>query len=97
MLQFTDKKRIIYPFDVAQKFAKQFGVEMRLSSNEVYSSHVFQCDVSGIDETGGVFVIPDDQFKMYNNGQVDLGDHNKDKSGELAMPVCFKIIKKELN
>ena len=80
-----------------RNLAKQYGVEMRLSSNEVYSSHVFHCDVSGIDETGGVFVIPDDQFKMYNKGQVELGDHNKDKSGEFAMPVCFKIIKKELN
>ena len=77
--------------------AKQYGVEMRLSSYEVYSSHVFHCDVSGIDEVGGVFVIPDDQFKVYNKGQVELGDHNKDKSGELNMPVSFKIIKKKLN
>ena len=81
--------------------AKKYRVEMRLSSYDVSSSHTFNCDVSSMDEIGKaaeskMFIIPDSQFKIHNRGHVELGDHNKDKNGELTMPVTFKITKKKL-
>ena len=81
--------------------AKQYRAEMRLSSYDVDANHIFNCNVSPIDDIASaaliVFVITDDQFKIYNKGHAELGDHNKDKNGELTMPVTFKIIKKKLN
>ena len=60
---------------------------------------MYKCNVSSLDETpnSSLFFINDDQFKIYNKGHVELGDHNKDKNGELTMPVTFKIMKKKLN
>ena len=85
-----------------KNMAKQYRVEMRLSSYDVSSSHTFNCDIFSIDDIekpsdSKVFIINNDQFKIYNKGHVELGDHNKDKNGELTMPVTFKITKKKLN
>ena len=84
-----------------KNMAKQYRVEMRLSSYDISSSHTFNCDVSPIDDIGRaidskMFIIHDYQLKIYNKGHLELGYHNKDKNGELTMPVTFKIMKKKL-
>ena len=85
-----------------ENVAKKYRVEMRLSSYDVSSSYIFNCDAFSVDEIGRrcsskTFVVNDDQFKIYNKDRVELGDHNKDKNGELSVPVTFKITKKRLN
>ena len=85
-----------------ENVSKKYRVEMRLSSYDVDSSHIFNCDPISFDEIGmkcrsKIFVVSDEQFKIYNKGRAELGDHNRDKNGELTTPVSFKIIKKKLN
>ena len=85
-----------------ENVAKKYRVEMRLSCYDVSSSYIFNGGVFSVDEIGRgcsskTFVVNDDQFKIYNKDRVELGDHNKDKNGELTMPVTFKITKKKLN
>ena len=36
-------------------------------------------------------------FATFNHGCEYFGDHNKDKNGEIVVPVLYKIIKKELD
>ena len=43
-----------------------------------------------------MFGISDDQFKFYNKGHIRLGDHNKDKNGELMLPVSVEVKIKKL-
>ena len=75
--------------------------EVRLSSYDVDTSNIFNGNVSCLDdwEEGDASKechITDEQFKFYNKGHIELGEHNKDKNGELIIPVTVKI-KKKLN
>ena len=82
--------------------AKKFRAEMRLSSYDVDTSLIFNCNVFCLDdwkeqEASKVFCITDEQFKIYNKGHIELGNHNMDKNGELTMPVTIDIKMKKLN
>ena len=85
-----------------ERVANKYRVEMRISSYDEDTSLVYNCNVTSLDEVGQIprskkFYINDDQFKIYNKGLAELGDHNKDKNGELTMPVTIEINKKKLN
>ena len=43
------------------------------------------------------FTIAKKKYKLFNKGFEYFGDHNKDKNGEVVIPMMVKIIKKELN
>ena len=85
-----------------KKVAKKFRAEMRLSSHDGNTSLNFNCDVKCLDDRrelddSKMFCICDKQFKMYNKGHIELGYHNKDKNGELMMPVTVEVKMKKLN
>ena len=42
-------------------------------------------------------MIDKKRFMLFNKGFDYFGDHNKDKNGEIVIPIMVKIIKKELN
>ena len=82
--------------------AKKFRAEIRLSSHDMNSSHIFNCDVYCLDDwkmfdASKQFRITDEEFKIYNKGHTELGDHNKDKNGELMLPVTVDVKMKKLN
>ena len=82
--------------------AKKFRAEMRLSSYDGDTSTIFNCSVFCLDDwekddTSKEFRIMDDQFKICNKGHILLGDHNKDKNGELMLPVTVEVKMKKLN
>ena len=41
--------------------------------------------------------IPKKKFAIFNKGYQFFGDHNRDKNGEITVPIMATIIKKELN
>ena len=82
--------------------AKKFRAEMRLSSYDGDASLNFNCNVKCLDnfrrsDASKEFRIDDGQFKICNKGHIELGDHNKDKNGELMMPVIVEVKMKKLN
>ena len=82
--------------------AKKFRAEMRLSSHNGDTSLVFNCNVYCLDDwkdrdASKEFRIDEDQFKISNKGYIELGDHNKDKNGEMMMPVTVEVKMKKLN
>ena len=85
-----------------ENVAKKFRAEMRLSSYDGDASSIFNCNVYCLDNwpkfyASKVFCILDAQFRIYNKGRIELGDHNKDKNGELTMPVTVEVKMKNLN
>ena len=75
---------------------------MRLSSHDVDTSIIFNGNVYCLDDweefdASKLFCITDDQFKLYNKGHIELGDHNKGKNGELTLPVTVEVKMKKLN
>ena len=85
-----------------KNIAKKFRAEMRLSSHDVDTSLIFHCNVHCLDDrnefdASKMFRIMDDDFKIYNKGHIKLGDHNKDKNGELTMPITVEVKMKKLN
>ena len=81
--------------------SNKFRVEMRLSSNDVGTSHIFYGNVYSLDEkyfdASKVFSINNEQFKLHNKGDHAIGNHNKDENGELVLPITIKVEKKKRN
>ena len=82
--------------------AKRYRVEMRLTSNEeeftnTHHGPVFSADVKDPCSHKESYWIPKEKFAIFNHGFDHFGDHNKDKNGEVIIPMTVKIIKKELN
>ena len=82
--------------------AKKFRAEMRLSSHDLDSSHIFNGNVYCLDDwewfdASKQFRIDDDHFEFYNNGHIVLGARNRDKNGELKLPVTVDVKIKRLN
>ena len=82
--------------------AKKFRAEIRLSSYDGDTSLIFNCNVKCLDDwmvfdDSKMLRIMEDNFKIYNKGHMELGDHNKDKNGELTMPVKVEVKMKKLN
>ena len=85
-----------------KKVANMFTAEMRLSSCNEDTSLIFNCGVKCLDDrkeqdAAKEFCINDDQFKIFNKGYIELGEHNRDASGKLMMPVTVKVEMKKLN
>ena len=101
----VDEKKYWVSYTVVyagRNVAKKFRAEMRLSSYDGDTSHNFNCNVYCLDDwkkmdATKTFRIMDDDFKIYNKGHINLGDHNKDKNGELIMPVSVEVKVKKLN
>ena len=82
--------------------ANRYRVEMRLNSNdrEVTHTHygpVLSKDVKEPWNHEDAYTIPKKKFALFNKGFEFFGDHNRDKNGEITVPIMAKIIKKELN
>ena len=82
--------------------AKKFRAEIRLSSHDSDTSLVSNCNVKCLDDwnmfdASKEFHIGDEQFRIYNKGHIEVGDHNKDKNDEMALPVTVEVKMKKLN
>ena len=82
--------------------AKKFRAEMRLSSHDNDTSHIFNCNLFCLDdwhESDALkeFHISEEQFQIYNKGHHKLGGHNKDKNGKVTVPVTVEVKMKRLN
>ena len=85
-----------------ERAAKKYRVELRLSSSDKEFTHthhgpVFSVDVRDPRDCEETFVIAKKRFALFNKGFDYFGDHNKDKNGEIIVPIMVKIIKKELD
>ena len=83
--------------------AKKYRVELRISSNKssvsnTHSGPVFPIDYSRFDITDDkeCFEISFPKFAFFNHGMEYFGKHNKDKNGDIVLPVSVKIEKKKL-
>jgi len=81
--------------------AKKYKAELRIFSNEKNISVTYNGPVFPVDDPD---IADDEAFEMkpvwfatFNHGCQYFGDHNKDKNGEIVIPVLYKIIKKELD
>ena len=84
-----------------KEVAKKYMAELRIFSNEKNTSVTFNGPVFPLDihhrPDKNAFVMNAEWFKNFNHGKKYFGDHNKDKNGEIVIPVLYKIIKKELD
>lgn len=85
-----------------ERVAKNYRVELKLSSSEKEFTHthygpVFSADVGKPWNREETYIIDKKRFALFNNGFDYFGDHNKDKNGEIIVPIMVKIIKKELD
>ena len=76
--------------------AKKFTTEMKLSSYDGDTNLIFNCNVFCLDnaiewDASKEFCIADEQFKICNKGQIELGEHNKDENGDMMMPVKIQV------
>ena len=83
-----------------EKVAKGFSVQIKLSSQERTSSHAFTGKVCPMGDHATwpqehTFRFLFDEFKSYNAGHYFIGEHNRDKSGELKLPITVKVEKKK--
>ena len=82
--------------------ANKYRVEMRLSSSEkefttTHHGPVFSVDVLHPWKREEAFSVDMKKFGVFNNGYEYFCNHNKDKNGEITVPIMVKIIKKELD
>ena len=87
-----------------KQVAKKYRVELRLSSNKssvslthngpVFPIEFFPLAAANDKES---FEISCSKFTFFNHGKEYFGDHNKDKNGEIVLPLSVKIEKKELD
>ena len=83
--------------------AKKYRVELRISSNKssvsnTHSGPVFPIEYSRFKATDDKesFEISCPKFAFFNHGKEYFGKHNKDKNGDIVLPVSVKIEKKKL-
>jgi len=81
--------------------ANKYRVEMRLGSGEkefttTHHGPVFSVDVNHPGAREEAFTVDRRKFGFFNKGYEYFGEHNKDKNGEITVPISVKIIKKEL-
>ena len=84
-----------------KRAAKKYRAELRIFSNEMVNSVTYYGPVLSLDERAPfehqeAFEISSKKFAVFNNGFDYFGDHNKDKNGEIVMPIAPKITKLEL-
>jgi len=86
-----------------KEVAKKYKAELRIFSNEKDTSVTYNGPVFPIDNPmhsipyGEAFYMNPKWFETFNHGHQYFGDHNRDKNGEIVIPVLYKIIKKELD
>ena len=81
--------------------ADKFRAELRLFSNERVNTLTYCGPVLPVDERipfehEDAFEISAKKFANFNHGCDYFGDHNRDKNGELVIPIAVKIMRKEL-
>ena len=81
---------------------KKYKAELRVFSNSknicvTYNGPVFPVDDPDQTDPDEAFHKQPEWFETFNHGYQYFGNHNKDKNGEIVIPVLFKIIKKELD
>ena len=86
-----------------KQVAKEYRVELRVSSNEslasvTHSGPVFPIDYYPFEVTRkrDSFEMRRSRFAFFNQGTDYFGKHNKDKNGDIALPISVKIEKKKL-
>ena len=85
-----------------KQVAKKYRAELRVSSNESPVSFSYCGPVYPIEylkdaiTTKERFEIGCSKLALFNHGKEYFGVHNKDKNGELVLPISVKIEKKEL-
>ena len=86
-----------------KQVAKKYRAELRVSSNEsiasvTHSGPVYPIDCWTTDATKNKesFEMSCPRFAFFNHGKEYFGDHNKDKNGDVVLPLSIKIEKKEL-
>ena len=82
--------------------ANRYRVEMRLTSSDkeftlTHHGPVFPIDTKDPRTCEESYWIAKEKFAIFNKGFEYFGEHNKDKNGEVIIPIMVKIIKKELN
>ena len=87
-----------------KQVVKKYRVELRVSSKKssvslTHSGPVFPIDYfpSAAAKDKESFEISCSKFAFFNHGKDYFGDHNKDKNGEIVLPLSVKIEKKELD
>ena len=81
--------------------ANKFRAELRLFSNERVNTLTYYGPVLPVDERvpfehEDAFEISAKKFAKFNHGFDHFGDHNRDKNGEIVIPIAVKIMRKEL-
>ena len=84
----------------SKKVAEDYGVQIKLSSLDGSSSHAFAGNVCPMGDHATwpqehTFRFLFDEFKAYNAGHYFIGEHNRDKNGELKLPITVKVEKKK--
>ena len=86
-----------------KEVAKMYKAELGIFSNKKNSSVTYNGPVFPLEHTmlnipyGEAFNMNPKWCEIFNHGYQYFGDHNKDKDGEIVIPVSFKITKKELD
>ena len=85
-----------------KRVANRYRVEMRLNSceKEFTNTHhgpVFPVDVKNPCSREECYTIAKKKFELFSKGFDYFGNHNKDKNGDIIVPIMVKIIKKELD
>ena len=104
-LDITTEKSVFKAYAIViggERVAKKYRVELRLNSSEkeftnTHHGPVFSVDVEKPWEREEAYRIDKKMFALYNKGFDYFGAHNKDKNGEITVPITVRIIKKELD
>ena len=93
----TDRFVPFYIYVVGGKeVAKKYKAELRIYSPMKRTFLSFIYPVFPVDNPmpdGEAFYMNPEWFETFNNGFNYFGNHNKDKNGEIVIPVWYKIIK----
>ena len=92
--------RVLGGKQVAMKYRVQLSVSSNKSSGSLtHSGPVFPIEYPLLDAINDKdsFEISVSKFASFNHGMEYFGDHNKDKNGEIVLPLPVKIEKKKLD
>ena len=90
--------RVLGGKQVAMKYRVQLSVSSNKSSGSLtHSGPVFPIEFTEFEATNDKesFEISCPKFAFFNQGKKYFGKHNKDKNGEIVLPVSVKIEKKK--
>ena len=105
VLDIPEKRSLVMAYATViggQRVANKYRVELRLNSSEkeftnTHHGPLLTIDVREPRNHEEVYRIDKKIFASFNKGFEYFGNHNKDKNGEIIVPITVKIIKKELD